>query len=130
MLSEVFVGLVVEALDGSFFEGPAHAFDLAVGPGVLGLGESVIDLGLGAGELEGMGAEEFSALESEPDLCGSRTAIARRGEVDSVVGEHGMDFVGTAWSSALRKSAATRRVAFSCTWTKANLEVRSIAARG
>ena len=94
MFSEVLVSLVVEALDGGFFESSVHAFDLAVGPGVFGLGQPVVDIGLGAGELEGMSTEEFSAFESELDLGGSRTAVAGRGEVDSVVGEHGMDLVG------------------------------------
>ena len=37
VLSEVFVGLVVEAFDGSFFEGSVHALDLTVGPGVFWL---------------------------------------------------------------------------------------------
>ena len=68
VLSEVFVGLVVEALDGSFFEGSIHAFDLhptdedlsagapdlTVGPGVFRSGEAVVDVGFGAGELEGV----------------------------------------------------------------------------
>ena len=59
MFPEVFVGFVVEALDGGFLEGSVHALDLAVGPRVLGLGQAVIDVSLGAGELEGMSAEEF-----------------------------------------------------------------------
>jgi len=33
MLFQVLVGLVVKILDGGFFEGSVHAFDLAVGPG-------------------------------------------------------------------------------------------------
>lgn len=90
MLSEVLVGLVVEAFDGCFFEGSVHAFDLAVGPGVLGLGEPVVDVGLGAGELEGVSAEELAALEREPDLRSSRTTIAWRGEVHTVA-------VSTVW---------------------------------
>jgi len=52
-------------------------------------------IGLGAGELEDMSAEEFSAFERELDLCGCcGTAIAGRGEVHAVVGEHGVDFIG------------------------------------
>lgn len=93
MLPEVFVGLVVEAFDGGFFESSVHALDLAVGPGVLGLGEAVVDVGLGAGELEGVGAEEFSPLDRELDFRSGGTAITGRGEMHSVVGEHGMDLV-------------------------------------
>lgn len=86
MLPEVFVGFVVEALDGGFLEGTVHAFDLAIGPGVLGLGQTMVNIGLGTGELEGMSAEEFSALERQLNLGGSGTAIAGSGEVDSVIG--------------------------------------------
>lgn len=94
VLAEVLVGLVVEAFDGCFLEGPVHAFDLSVGPWMFGFGQAVVDVGFGASELEGMGAEELSSFECEPDLRGSRTAIAGRGEVHSVVGEHGVDLVG------------------------------------
>ncbi len=94
VLPEVLVGLVVEALDGGFLESSVHAFDLAVCPGVFGFSQSVVDIGLGAGELECVSAEEFSTFKRELDLRGSRTAIARSGEVDPVVGEHGVDLVG------------------------------------
>ena len=97
------------------FEGSIHAFDLAVGPGVFRSGEAVVDVGLGAGELEGVSAEEFAALESEFDLRSCGTAIAGRGEVDSVVGEHGVDLVRHGCEQGLEESAATRCVAFSCT---------------
>ena len=40
VLTEVLVGFVVEALDGSVFEGSVHAFDLAVGPGMFRLGQA------------------------------------------------------------------------------------------
>lgn len=88
------MGFVVEALYGRFLESSVHAFDLAVGPGMFRLGQAVVDISFGAGELEGMGAEEFSAFEGKLDLRSSRTAIAGRGEVHSVVGEHSVDFVG------------------------------------
>jgi len=75
MLSEVSVGFVVEAFDGGFLECSIHAFDLAVGPGVFRFGQAVVDVGLGAGELEGVSAEELSLLESKSDLRGCGTAI-------------------------------------------------------
>jgi len=75
MLSEVLVGFVVEAFDGGFLECSIHAFDLAVGPGVFRFGQAVVDVGLGAGELEGVSAEELSLLESKSDLRGCGTAI-------------------------------------------------------
>jgi hypothetical protein len=103
MFSEVLVSLVVEALDGGFFERAIHAFDLAVGPRVFWFGEAVVDVGFGAGELEGMSAEAFSVLESEFDLGGSRTTIAGRGDVDSVVGEHTMDRTGDGGEERVQK---------------------------
>lgn len=93
MLPEVFVGLVVEAFDGGFLKGSVHALDLAIGPGVLGLGEAVVDVGFGAGELKGVGAEEFSPLERQLDLRSGGTPIAGRSEMHSVISEHGMDLV-------------------------------------
>ncbi len=56
-MTEILVGLVVEAFDGGLLEGSVHAFNLAVGAGMFGFGEAVVDAGLGASELEGMGAE-------------------------------------------------------------------------
>ncbi len=67
MLSEVSVSFVVEAFDGGFLECSIHAFDLSVGPGVFRFGQAVVDVGLGAGELEGMSAEEFSAFRSKAE---------------------------------------------------------------
>jgi hypothetical protein len=34
--------------DARFLEGSVHPLDLAVGPGMLGLGEAMIEVGLGA----------------------------------------------------------------------------------
>ncbi len=62
MLPEVLVGFVVEAFDGCFLDGSVHAFDLSVGPGMFGFGQAVVDVGLGASELEGMGSEDLSSI--------------------------------------------------------------------
>jgi hypothetical protein len=43
MASEFIVCLIVEALDGCLFEGAVHALDLAIGPRMFGLGQSVLD---------------------------------------------------------------------------------------
>ena len=51
----------------------------------------MVDIGFGACELEGMGAEEFSCGERTSYLGSHRVAIAGRGEVHAVVGEHGVD---------------------------------------
>lgn len=103
VLPEVLVCLVVEAFDGSFFESSVHAFDLAVGPGVFGLGQAVVDVADGAGILEGVSAEEFSCSERTSDLGSHRVAIAGRGEVDAVVGEYGVDFVRYGMDQRLKE---------------------------
>src|SRR3546814_3943407 len=51
------VAVVVVASNGGLFDRAVHAFDLAVGPGVVRLGEPVVDVRFGASELEGMGSE-------------------------------------------------------------------------
>jgi hypothetical protein len=44
VLPELIVALVVVAFDSRFFEGAVHPLDLAVGPGVVRLGEPVFDV--------------------------------------------------------------------------------------
>ena len=63
------------------------------GPGVLRLGRAMIDSGLRASELEGVGAEEFSSFERIPDVWDRRASDARRRELDVVVGQDGVDLV-------------------------------------
>jgi hypothetical protein len=41
--AEVLVSLVVEARYGGFFQSPVHAFDLSVGPGMPGFGQTMVD---------------------------------------------------------------------------------------
>jgi hypothetical protein len=57
------VGFVVEALDGRVLEGAVHALDLAVGPGMRGLGEAMIDIVASASHLKGGSPEEFAPRE-------------------------------------------------------------------
>jgi hypothetical protein len=66
--AQLIVGLVVEALDRRLLDGPVHPLDLAVGPGVLWLGQAMIDVGLCAGQLEGMGPEQLATLDGQLDL--------------------------------------------------------------
>lgn len=79
------VTVIMVSLDGSFLDCPVHPFDLAVGPWVLDLGEPVLDSVFLAPHVEHVGHP-----------CGCRAVgIARReGELDAVVGQHGVDFVG------------------------------------
>jgi hypothetical protein len=78
------VRVVEEALDGGFLDGSVHSFDLTIGPRMVRLGEVVLDSVDMAGPIEGMDAE----------AGGWTLAILRQvGELDSVVGEHGVDAV-------------------------------------
>src|SRR3546814_1198209 len=51
------VAVVVVAANGGLFDRAVHAFALAVGPGVVRLGEPVVDARSGDGESGGFGSE-------------------------------------------------------------------------
>jgi AraC-like DNA-binding protein len=87
------VGFVEEAFYGGIFDGPVHAFDLAVGPWVPGFGQTMIDIVEGAGILECMCPERFFACDELFDFGGAPGFAARIGEVDTVIGEHGVDLI-------------------------------------
>lgn len=76
--------VVVVALDGRLFDGSVHALYLAVGPGMVGLGESMFDAMLQADAVEGM--------PSEPGGW-SFAVLGQIGELDSVIGQHGVDAI-------------------------------------
>jgi hypothetical protein len=92
--SKLIVVVVVEALYGRVLDGAVHSLDLTVGPRVLRLRGAMIDPGLRAGELEGVGPEEFSLRQSFLDLRDRRASRPWRRELDAVVGQHGVDLVG------------------------------------
>ena len=82
---ELPVGVVVIALDSRVLDGPVHAFHLVIGPGVFDLCEPVLDAILAAAHIEHVRHE-----------LGSWTVYVtrRERELDAVVGQHGVDFVG------------------------------------
>src|ERR1700732_1736303 len=65
---ELLVVVVEEALPRGFLDGAVHPFDLSVGPGMVRLGEPVLDSVDMAGTVEGMAAE----------ACGWPLAILRQ----------------------------------------------------
>ena len=67
MAAELAVAAVVVVLNGGFLERPVHPPDLAVRPRVVGLGQAVVDAVLGAGEFEGMGAGDLTAVHGLAD---------------------------------------------------------------
>lgn len=60
--TELVVAAVVVALDRGFLERPVHSFDLPVGPRMMGLGQAVLDVLLCAGQFEGVGPEDLTAV--------------------------------------------------------------------
>jgi len=68
--AKLFVGLVVEALDGRFLEGSIHVFDLTVGLRVSRLGQTVVDVALGACILEGMSEEDLALIDGLANVGG------------------------------------------------------------
>ena len=78
------VAVIVIALDGGFLDSPVHAFDLAVSPRMLDLGKPVLDAILAAAHVEHMGHVPGR---------GTIGVTRRKGELNAVVGEHGVDFV-------------------------------------
>jgi len=91
---ELRVIVVVVTLDGRVLDRAVHPLDLTVGPRVLRPGGPMVDVGFGAGEFEGVGAEQLSVRHRLSDQRHRRAASARRREVDAVVGQHGVDLVG------------------------------------
>ena len=83
--------LVVEAADGGFLDGAVHAFDLAVRPGMLGLGEAMINAFKCAGVFECMRPKMLFPLDHLADLGGAPGVALGVREVDAVVGEHRVD---------------------------------------
>ena len=79
MLLQMVMGLVVVLFHGSIFERAVHAFHLAIGPGMVGFGEAVLDAKLLADALKDM-------LEG--------VAIARAvGELNAIISEHRVDLI-------------------------------------
>ena len=80
MLSKLIVAVVVIAADSRFFERSIHAFDLAVGPWVIDLGQPVFNGRLAAGALKDMLKRVVVALSID--------------ELNTVISEDGVNFIG------------------------------------
>lgn len=83
MCSQLVVVLVVEALDGRVLDRAVHPLNLAVGPRVVGFGQSVFDPVRLADHVEA----------HWPGVDGVPVAVLL-GELDAVVGENLVDLVG------------------------------------
>jgi hypothetical protein len=76
--------VVVVAVDGNFFDGSVHPFDLTVGPGMVGFGEPVIDTVSVTDAVEGLPAEASDGALAVPGQIR---------ELDAIVGEYPVDAV-------------------------------------
>src|SRR6266404_2453799 len=74
----------MEAVNGGLCDVAIHTFDLSVGPGMPGLGEAMIDSVQTADPVERVSAETGGGAFAIPGQIG---------ELDSVVGEHGMNAI-------------------------------------
>ena len=97
------MGLVEVSFDGRVLDGSVHAFDLPVGPGMLGHGQAMIDIVVGAGVFEGVRPDGLSGVEGSLNVGGCRARVAWRGEVGSVVGEDRVDFIGDGGDQATQE---------------------------
>ncbi len=94
VLSELIVALVVEPPDGRLLNGTVHPLDLTIGPRMLRLCGAMLDVVLGASVFEGMGLEALAICDGLLDQRHGGAAGAGCSELDTVVGEHGVDLVG------------------------------------
>ena len=63
---------------------------------MLGFGKAMVDVGLGAGVYKGVSAEGLLTGDQLLDLRCGPTRAPGIGEVQAVVGQHGMDLVGNS----------------------------------
>jgi hypothetical protein len=91
---ELSMGLVMIGANCCFLDRAIHAFDLAVGPRVVGLGEAVIDIVASTREFESVSPEDLASGQGQLDVLRCRSGIARGGEVGAVVGKNDVDAVG------------------------------------
>ncbi len=86
--------VIVVAPDGRVLYCPVHPLHLPVRPGMGGLGQSMLDVEIGAGRFKGMTAEEYALSPHCFDVFGGPAVTRRVGEVGAVVRQHDVDLVG------------------------------------
>ena len=109
------MAFVMEAFDGRFLDRAVHPLDLTVSPGMVRLGEPMLDIVCLADHVE--------AHLARP---GDVAIAGLLGELDAIMGQDSVDAVGTALSKCSRNSQAVRLSALSTSWVTANLLVRSM----
>ena len=98
---ELVVGVVEVALDRSVLDGSVHALDLPVGPGMVGFGKPVLDSVDMAEAVEGVAAK----------TCGWSLAVLWQvGELDSVVGEYGVNTIWNGFDERLEERGSSSHI--------------------
>ena len=72
-------------LNGRLLEGSVHPLDLTIGPGMVWLGQPVLDAVRITKHVEHMDA---------PSRCWPEAILRQISELDAIIGEHRMYFVG------------------------------------
>jgi hypothetical protein len=118
MPAELLMAVLVVAFDGRVLDGSVYPFDLTVAPGMVDLGEAVLDVVLAAAH------GEHVCHRASRRAGGVAWRIT---ELDAVVGQDRVDLVRHGCDQAVRKAEVVTRFALSTRCTKANLLVRSMA---
>jgi hypothetical protein len=79
---------------------------LAVGPLKARLGQTVIGVEPGTGDLVGRAPERLNKFDALFDQAGGRGDISGRCEVHAVVGEHSVDLVGNGFDQTVEEVAS------------------------
>ena len=84
---------MMESLGCKILESPVHALEPTIGPRMLQFSQTMVDIVLSAGVLEGVCPEEFSHIHGGPEVGYSPDHVSRRYEVGAVVDQHRMNLV-------------------------------------
>ena len=93
--TQLIVTSIAIASDGRLLDGPVHPFYLAVGPRMVGLCQAMFDTMKLTSPVEGMAAQHGG---------GALAVLRQVGELDAVIGEHGMDRIGHSLDQGVEKS--------------------------
>ena len=96
---------------------------------MLGLCQPVVNIVWAQAYSKACARRALLGVQGGLDVRRGRTVVAWGGEVGSVVGEDGVDLVRDGVDQATQEVCGVRRATFSCSSTKANFEVRSMATR-
>ena len=85
MFLKLSMRFVIIAFDGGFFKSSVHAFNLSIGPGMIGFGEAMFDAMLKAAQMEHMTHEA---------CCSPFTIAGLDAELCAIISQNSMNFIG------------------------------------